>query len=106
MYKCRTCGEVFCDDEIINVIEENYHLPRSEYPHPERRVVETLCPNCSSDDFGEADECKSCGDMYVGDGVLCRDCADFLGKELENIRVTMDITMDDFQDAIANHFGW
>lgn len=101
MYKCERCEAIFEAPEIYtdDPSPAGVGLPSGSY-HYER------CPFCHGDRIEETKECPACEAQHVRDGILCDDCAEWLAGELENMRVTLHLSMDDFQDEIANHFGW
>lgn len=101
MYECKRCDgqfeapEVYTDDPS----PAGVGLRPGAYEY-------IRCPYCHSTHIEEAKECPACESHHIRDGILCEDCAKWLADELENMRVTLHLSMDDFQDEIANHFGW
>lgn len=101
MYQCRRCDGQFNAPEmnLDDPSPAGVGLPSGAYRY-ER------CPYCGGYDIEETRECPSCEGNHIRDGILCDDCAKWLADELEKMRVTLRLSVDDFQDEIANHFGW
>ena len=92
MYKCLDCGNFF---------EKPNRAPMEE----DTGYVEQTCPVCGSDYFEEAKLCPICKENYTTDD-FCAECYDTIAHELERIRFDMGAEQSDFEDLIANHFGW
>lgn len=101
MYECKRCEHQFDAPEVYtdDPSPAGVGLPSGAYEYEK-------CPYCGSGDIVEAQECPACETHHIRDGILCDDCVKWLADELEKLRVTLNLTMDDFQDEIANHFGW
>ena len=101
MYMCEVCRNEF-EQPVVTFDDPSpagVSLPSGSYRYES-------CPSCGSDRIGVASECPSCGEYHDRDGVLCADCAAELGSILDRIRTEFNLTKDDFEEAIANHFGW
>lgn len=92
MYKCNEC-EKFFNEPVIGQMEQD------------TGYVEQTCPYCGSDYFEEAKLCPICKENYTTDD-FCTECYDTIARELERIRSDMGAEQSDFEDLIANHFGW
>ena len=104
MYICTECGEVFEEPVMIkdDPSPAGVSLTSGYY-------VYESCPHCSSDRIEEAEQCKCCGEWYdhnKGSDVLCDDCYDTVEMKLEKIRQDHGLTKDDFEQVIAEIFGW
>lgn len=91
MYKCSEC-EKFFNEPIIGQMEQD------------TGYVEQTCPHCGSDYFEEAIKCPICGNPTTQD--FCQDCYDTVSKKLSDLRSELNANQSDFEDIIANHFGW
>lgn len=103
MYICK-CGAVFSEEDAVKVYDDpspvGVGLPEGAYSYD-------VCPCCESDDFGEAVECPCCGEYHdYDDGILCKECSEGIAEELEEIRIRNGLTKDDFEQAVAEIFGW
>ena len=101
MYVCDECGEVF-DSPVIEHDDPSppgVGLPSGAYKY-------YYCPNCGSDHIKDGEECKACGEWHITGRALCGACADDLADSLDRLRRGMGLTQDDFEQAIADHFGW
>lgn len=91
MYKCSEC-EKFFNEPIIGQMEQD------------TGYVEQTCPHCGSDYFEEAIKCPICGNPTTQD--FCQDCYDTVKEGLEILKEKLGAEQSDFEDLIANHFGW
>lgn len=103
MWKCEECGSVFDGDDAAKEYDDpspvGVALPQGRYEY-------WRCPSCGSDDMTEAHQCKSCDEYTDGISTLCDDCKSELADALDGIRHKMNMTVDDFEDAVAESFGW
>ena len=91
MFKCNEC-EKFFSEPVIGQMEQD------------TGYVEQTCPHCGSDYFEEAIKCPICGNPTTQD--FCQDCYDTVSKKLSDLRSELNANQSDFEDIIANHFGW
>lgn len=105
MLKCKECGQVFDDDEIVRVKDDpspdGVSLTSGYYEYWE-------CPHCGSDELIEANECPMCGEWFAEDEglTICAECQKELLDELEKIRNYYDLDESQFGDAINDAYGW
>ena len=100
MWICKDCGEVF-EEPIVTRDDPSpagVSLSSGYYEFES-------CPRCESFDIEKATECRSCGEWFDGD-MLCDNCKEELYKSLIAIRDDMNLTQDDFEQAICVIFGW
>ena len=100
MYICKDCGELF-ETPVITKDDPSpagVSLPSGYYEFES-------CPHCDSFDIEEAQECKSCGEWFDGEG-LCDNCREELYRSLAALRDDMGLMQDDFEEAICEIFGW
>ena len=102
MYICKDCGEVF--EKAVVVREDpspqGVSLTAGEYEYE-------TCPYCDSDNIDGAEECVCCGEYHDADeGIICEECKDGIKEELEEIRIRNGFTKDDFEQVVAEIFGW
>lgn len=103
-YKCKECGAVFDEPEIITITHNSRYEPYGYEEHGK-------CPNCPSDDFTECVVCDYCGeaiedntDNYVhfrekGENI-CNDCLhDYC---VENCSYRGKLTPDIFPERLKN----
>lgn len=103
MYICCECGQTF-DEEEVRVEKELM----GEY-WGENAYAETYhCPYCGADDFTEAHKCNVCGEWFEQESIeeTCEECRSKLSKDLHELKNKYDMTWDDFQQFIADVFGW
>lgn len=67
MYYCSECGEIF--DEPKRAKDG-----RGEYWGAPCYEVYGVCPECGSDEIGEARRCQACGEWISGDDEFCENC--------------------------------
>ena len=99
--KCKDCGAVF--DEAVPTKEKMGEFWGA--PAYEDRWV---CPECGSDEFYDATECKTCGEWFIDERAEehCPKCMEEFSKELSKVKDHFGITIDDLQDWIAELFEW
>lgn len=73
---CEKCRELFSEDNIHWVVEEEVHWWLDD--RPTEQFFFRLCPNCGSEDIEDAPTCKDCGDWFLpedlDDDGLCIRC--------------------------------
>lgn len=101
MYICKKCHTMFEEPKIEydDPSPAGVSLPSGRYQY-------IYCPTCGSDWIEDAKNCPTCGDWHVENGILCGECVNILTHELEQIRIKFNLTKDDFEEAIANNYGW
>lgn len=80
----------------------------SDEPLVERQCPDTgftpiVCPKCLSDNFIDAKVCN-CGEPAYGD--FCDECYKTVTDKLTELKEELKLNDDDFEQIIANHFGW
>ena len=103
-YKCKSCGAVFDELEIITITHGGRYEPHGYEEHGK-------CPNCPSDDFTECVICDYCGEAVASD---IDDYVYFRGKEenicndclhdycVENYSYRVKLTPDIFPERLKN----
>lgn len=102
MYICKECGKVFEEPVVMydDPSPSGISLSAGAYEYH-------ACPYCESDDVGEAVECPCCGEYHdYDDGIVCKECRDGIAGELDEIRIRNGFTKDDFEQVVAEIFGW
>ena len=101
MYICKECGKVFEEPcvEHDDPSPQGVGLASGYYTY-------TYCPHCGSDEFTEADLCLCCGDYIPSGDVLCKDCRADVAQTLTELKESMKLNQDDFEEAVAQYFGW
>lgn len=101
MYMCWNCGKTF--EYPIEVHEDpspdGVGLPSGHY-------TEQYCPHCGGDDIEEVDKCPMCGEYFLSECVVCSECAYKIGLMLKAMQKVTKLSDDDFEQAIAEAFGW
>lgn len=100
MYVCRKCGKTF--EEVVEVHDDpspaGVGLTSGYYTYYK-------CPYCGSDDVGEAQECAVCGEYFSDDGEeVCEDCWTTIMKDLQDYRLEMGLTEDQFDKIMKQMF--
>ena len=91
MFKCKKCGEIF-------------ETPAREPMEKDTGWQGMRCPHCQSENFRMARHCPICGEWTTQD--YCEECYGLVADRLEKLRLELDAKKDDFEDIVANHFGW
>ena len=102
MYVCNYCGKMFEEPSLIHddPSPSGVGLPSGHYTYQ-------ACPYCGDEDIEGTSHCVSCEIDFSGNGeCLCDDCKKELADALDEIRKDMKLTQDDFEQAIAEYFGW
>jgi len=92
-------GEMIYCNECKNYAEEPYK-GRMER---ETGYIPLTCPHCGSEDFIEAKYC-TCGQPTYQD--FCDDCYGAVKVALKELQENLELEDSEFEDIIANHFGW
>jgi hypothetical protein len=93
---CRNCKEYFDEDALVVT-------PMEE----ETGYVGQFCPHCGSDHVDETYQCKCCGeDRADSPGGFCDNCREQLAEELEELQKRFDITAEELEDMISEHYGY
>ena len=103
MLICCECEKTFREEDAFVVLDDpspaGVGLPSGAYEY-------ITCPFCGSDILEEAAQCRSCEEYFIGDETICPHCRKEVGDQLEEIRLNMKLTKDDFEQVIAEYFGW
>lgn len=91
MFKCNDCNKFF-EQPVVGEMEQ------------ETGYVEKSCPFCGSDYFEDASPCPLCGEPTTED--FCQDCYKKVSDRLNELKAELGADQDQFEDIIANHFGW
>lgn len=81
MFKCLDCGHVF---ETPDEFRENHGDPGKGYESF------GVCPECSSDDYEEVEQCSECGEWFSPDELYSCGCCESCLQDL--------MTVDNFLD--------
>jgi len=92
MFKCKDCGNVF--DE-----------PATKEMEKDTGYQECACPYCGSDYYVSAKLCPICKQEYT-DQDFCESCCEKVRLVLNDLKERLGADQNDFEDIIANHFGW
>lgn len=71
---------------------------------PDTGFKSSGCRRCGSEDIVECNACPICGSATVED--FCDDCYKTIKTGLNALQEEIGADLGDFQDIIANHFGW
>lgn len=69
----------------------------------ETGYVSLSCPVCGHEDFEDARTCV-CGEPTIGQ--YCEYCYDTVSTTMKKLKEELKFEQDDFEQIIANHFGW
>ena len=98
MYKCRSCGAVFEEEEISSSV--------TRYPYgdtfAEQRFDE--CPYCDSGDFDESKKCVECDEWFLPEELYEGRCEDCLKKHatFDNVLDYAEEEADDVKGLVES----
>ena len=91
MYQCNDC-KLFFD------------TPTATDREPDTGAYDVLCPRCGSDYISDAKFC-SCGKAPTTED-FCEDCYEQVRLTINKLKDDLGFEQNDFEQIIANHFGW
>lgn len=92
MYRCNHCGNYFEEPEAGEMEPDTGYTPQG-------------CPICGFDDFEEVHMCPICWKNYTTED-FCEECYANVSAGLNKLKEELGATQREFEDIIANHFGW
>lgn len=85
-YKCRDCGNVFTEEDVITITE---NVPFGDTDIVCDYLGADLCPQCRSERIDEAAECPICGEWHTGCDDICDSCIEKKETALDEIKKCM-----------------
>lgn len=92
MYYCKDCKSFLEEHEVWTKDD------------PDTGCFESGCRKCGGDFIEEAHGCPICGQPTTED--FCEDCYEKVRLGLNELKDVLQAGQQQFEDIIANHFGW
>lgn len=68
--------------------------------------VSYYCPYDKNHNVVGISQCPICGNDMGENDSFCEDCYEIVRLALNSLKEELDCSQDDFEEIIANHFGW
>lgn len=68
--------------------------------------VSYYCPYDKNHNVVGISQCPICGNDMGENDSFCEDCYEIVSLALNSLKEELDCSQDDFEEIIANHFGW